>query len=110
MKSKIISKLKALCLRAIGGDAANAESDSLLPSEKTPLSSIDAYPKNPLEEVTWVKEKIDVRYQQICEHEGYPVVLSLYGVTLEELDNEDLIKLCKIFKYAAEQQHIHVHI
>ena len=110
MKSKIISKLRDLCLKAIGGDAANAESDSLLPSERTPLSSIDAYPKSPLEEVTWVKEKIDRRYQQICEHEDYPLALNLYGVPIEELNHEDLVKLCKVFSHTAEHQRIHVQL
>jgi len=110
MKSKITSKLKALCLRAIGGDAASAESGSLSPEERTPPSCTSASQKSPPEEVTWVKDKIDRRYRQICEHYGYPVVLSLYGVTLEELDNEDLIKLCKVFKHAAEQQRVHIHI
>jgi hypothetical protein len=110
MKSRITLKLKDLCLRAIGGDAANAERDSLPQSERTPLSYTDAPQKNLQEEVTWVKEKIDRQHQQICEHEGHPIVLSLYGVTLEELNNEDLIKLCKIFHYHASKQRVHMFV
>lgn len=80
----------------IGGGVGSVASDSAYQWGPTQQKLTDAEREKLLEAVTWAKEKIDTRYQQLCEYHGYIPVTTIYGVRIEDLDKEDLVKMLAI--------------
>lgn len=84
-----------------GGDAGSAASDSAYQWEATRQKLTNADKTSRREAVTSAKETIDIRYQQFCEYHGYRPVTTAYGVNVEDLDKEHLVKLVALLVSSA---------